>query len=222
MSKSKDAFDFTAGKLVEGRSRLYLWTFTFAEVLPIKETRKRWNHLLTLIRRRWPRMCGLRVFELHPGGHGLHVHMITIRFIDVNECRIMAKRAGWGRIHVERIPAGQVGYVAKYLDKERPPCFKRWRLWAAVGTEWTPTRVKDVERISMATKVYAACRAALGWEGRKWFRERMEMVRRLVNLTIEGGWEAGLGPRGKGYGSFLCFVVTWWIPEPWARALGRA
>ena len=74
---------------------------------------------------------------------------------------------------------------------------------------------------AMATKVYAACRAALGWEGRKWFRERMEMVRRLVNLTIEGGWEAGLGPRGKGYGSFLGFVVNWCIPEPWARALGR-
>ena len=115
MSKSKAAFEFSAQKL--GKEKLYFWTFTFAEVLDIKATRKRWNHLLTLLRRRYPKLCGLRAFELHEE-HGLHVHLVTNAWIDVNEARAMAKKAGWGRIHVKRIPAEKASYLGKYLTKE--------------------------------------------------------------------------------------------------------
>ena len=69
----------------------------------IKETRKRWNYLLTLLLRSWPELQGLRVFELHEQ-HGLHVHLITNQFIDVNRARELATQAGWGRIHVTRMP----------------------------------------------------------------------------------------------------------------------
>ena len=142
MSKSKAAFEFSAQKL--GKEKLYFWTFTFAEVLDIKATRKRWNHLLTLLRRRYPKLCGLRAFELHEE-HGLHVHLVTNAWIDVNEARAMAKKAGWGRIHVKRIPADKACYMGKYLTKEnRAPCFKGWRLWAAFGS-WDWTKVKDVQ-----------------------------------------------------------------------------
>jgi len=96
MTKSKAAFLFASQTL--GKQRLYLWTFTFKEVLAVKETRKHWNHLLTLLLREWPSVQGLRVFELHPSGHGLHVHLITNQFIDVNRGRELAIRAGWGRI----------------------------------------------------------------------------------------------------------------------------
>jgi hypothetical protein len=142
MSKSKAAFEFSAQKL--GKEKLYFWTFTFAEVLDIKATRKRWNYLLTLLRRRYPKLCGLRAFELHEE-HGLHVHLVTNAWIDVNEARAMAQKAGWGRIHVKRIPGEKAGYLGKYLSKEhRAPCFKGWRLWAAFGA-WEWTRVKNVE-----------------------------------------------------------------------------
>ena len=60
MSKSKAAFEFSAKRL--GKDTLYFWTFTFAEVLAIKATRKKWNHLLTLLRRKYPDLCGLRAF----------------------------------------------------------------------------------------------------------------------------------------------------------------
>lgn len=46
MTKSKAAFLFASQTL--GKQPLYLWTFTFKELLAVKETRKRWNHLLTL------------------------------------------------------------------------------------------------------------------------------------------------------------------------------
>src|SRR6266576_4957516 len=80
MTKSKAAFLFASQTL--GKQTLFLWTFTFKELLAVKETRKRWNHLLTLLLRTWPQLQGLRVFELHEQ-HGLHVHLITNQFIDV-------------------------------------------------------------------------------------------------------------------------------------------
>jgi hypothetical protein len=141
MNKSKAAFEFSARRL--GKEKLYFWTFTFAEVLSVKDTRKKWHYLLTLLRRRYPKLCGLRAFELHEE-HGLHVHLITNGWIDVNEARIMAKKAGWGRIHVKRIPAEGATYMGKYLTNQgRAPCLKGWRLWAAFGP-WDSTKVKDV------------------------------------------------------------------------------
>jgi hypothetical protein len=35
-------------------------------------------------------------------------------------------------------------------------------------------------------------------DGRREFHERMQVVRRVVILTIEKGWEIGLGPGGLG------------------------
>ncbi len=135
MNKSKAAFLFSSQTL--GKQQLYLWTFTFAELLGVKDTRKRWNHLLTLLLRTWPDLQGLRVFELHRE-HGLHVHLVTNQFIDVNRARELAEQAGWGRIHVCRMPSEHAGYLAKYLSKDRPDCLKRWRLWAGFGRDWSP------------------------------------------------------------------------------------
>src|SRR5438874_8375514 len=89
MTKSEAAFLFASQTL--GKQRLYLWTFTFGELLAVKETRKRWNHLLTLLLREWPNLQGLRVFELHEE-HGLHVHLVTNQFIDVNRAWELAPR----------------------------------------------------------------------------------------------------------------------------------
>jgi hypothetical protein len=51
MTKGKGAFLFASQTL--GKQKLFLWTFTFKELLAVKETRKRWNHLLTLLQREW-------------------------------------------------------------------------------------------------------------------------------------------------------------------------
>jgi len=193
MTKSKAAYLFATQTL--GKEALYMWTFTFAEVLDIKATRKRWNHLITLIRQQWPKVAGLRVFELHES-HGLHVHLVTNRWIDVNVARQLAKQAGWGRIHVMRIPAEQAGYLAKYLSKERPPCLKGWRLWAGFG-DWEWTRVKDVLFDSRFSRIYRACKDWLGWTGKKGFFERMRLVALLEFRSAVGGWVDGLGPSGK-------------------------
>jgi hypothetical protein len=196
MTKSKAAFLFASKTL--GKQQLFLWTFTFRELLGVKDTRKRWNHLLTLLLRTWPSLQGLRVFELHES-HGLHVHLITNQFIDVNRARELATRAGWGRIHVVRMPSEHAGYLAKYLSKERPECLHRWRLWAGFGQGWEWTKVKDVIRETMFSRIYRACREWKGWTGRKGFFERMDLVRRMMIATIENDWPIGYGPSGARY-----------------------
>lgn len=196
MTKSKAAFLFASQTL--GKEKLFLWTFTFRELLAVKETRKRWNHLLTLLLREWPSLHGLRVFELHEE-HGLHVHLVTNQFIDVNRARELAGQAGWGRIHVTPMPSERAGYLAKYLSKERPECLHRWHLWAGFGKGWEWTKVKDVVRETLFSRIYRACKEWQNWQGRKYFFERMELVRRMMILTIENGWDVGLGPGGLSY-----------------------
>jgi len=193
MTKSKAAFLFASQTL--GKQQLYLWTFTFKELLPVRETRKRWNHLLTLLLRQWPNLQGLRVFELHQE-HGLHVHLVTNQFIDVNRARELATRAGWGRIHVTPMPSEHSGYLAKYLSKERPECLYGWRLWAGFGKGWEWTGVKDVVRETLFSRIYRACKEWKSWTGRGQFFERMDLVRRIMISTIEYRWLVGFGPNG--------------------------
>ena len=110
----------------------------------------------------------------------------------------MAKRAGWGRIHVMRIPNERAGYLAKYLSKERPPCLKRWRLWAGFG-EWAWTRVKDLVCESAFCRIYRACKEWLSWTGKRGFFDRMRLVGFLELRTAIEGWADGFGPGEKPY-----------------------
>jgi len=97
------------------------------------------------------------------------------------------------------MPSEHACYLAKYLSKERPECLYRWRLWAGFGKGWEWTRVKDVIRETVFSKIYRACRVWKDWTGRGQFFERMEVVRRMLMLTIENGWEVGLGPGRRPY-----------------------
>jgi len=137
-------------------------------------------------------------FELH-AEHGLHVHLVTNQFIDVNRARELARQAGWGRIHVTRMPSEHSGYLAKYLSKERPECLFRWRLWAGFGKGWEWTSVKDVIRETLFSRIYQACREWQNWKGGGQFFDRIRLVRELLILTIEYGWEVGRGPHGALY-----------------------
>ena len=195
MTKSKAAYQFATQTL--GKRSLFMWTFTFREVLNVKDTRKKWNHLLTLLRQRFAGLCGLRVFELHEF-HGLHVHLVTNRFIDVTQARELATQAGWGRIHVMHIAVEGAGYLGKYLSKERPECLKRWRLWAGFG-EWDWTRVKDVVFDSRFSRIYRACKEAFAWTGKRGFFDRIKLVAFLEVRSAIEGWEDGFGPDRRPY-----------------------
>jgi|SRR5436309_5840283 len=100
------------------------------------------------------------------------------------------------------MPSEHGGYLAKYLSKERPECLYRWRLWAGFGKGWQWTKVKDVIRETVFSKVYRACKEWKGWTGRRKFFESMDLVRWMMMMTIEHSWPIDCGPGGLAYGEY--------------------
>jgi len=99
---------------------------------------------------------------MHPGGHGLHVHLATGCYLYINDIRALWRACGGGRIHVLPIPANRVAYLAKYLGKAgRPICLKGARLWAKFG-DFQATRVRDMQIESDWSRVYASLRLCRG------------------------------------------------------------
>jgi hypothetical protein len=200
ISKSKFAFNCSIEDLVPSHSgKLYMWTFTFAQVLDVKEARERWSTFLDLFRRRkrYRGFHGLRVFELHPGGHGLHVHVITGNYLHVNDVRALWRSCGGGRIHVLPIAPNRAGYVGKYLTKRgRPVCFKAVRLWAKFGV-FVATKVKDIKIESDWTRTYSTLKATLGrtFLSLSWF-ERRQAVANVERCRV---WWFGVFPMVSGW-----------------------
>ena len=78
---------------------------------------------------------GIRVFQLHPRGHGLHVHVLTGQWYAVGVVRKMWSRVGGGRIDVTIIPISCRDYLSGDIVKqrERPAAFRGVRMWQTFG-----------------------------------------------------------------------------------------
>jgi len=133
-AKSKITFQFN---VAEFKTDIYMWTFTYREVLDTKDAIRQWRSFVGSangLTDCFPAMRGLRVFEMHPGkdgrSHGLHVHLLVDKFLPVD---IVRNLWGRGRVHVKQIKKEDANYIGKYLAKDRPPCLKGVRLWAPIG-----------------------------------------------------------------------------------------
>jgi len=183
LNKTKAAFLLTCDKLfhhADGKRarRVYMWTLTFRTVISDEIAFKCWNHLNTLLVRRYrPTMelPGVRVVEVHPGGHGLHFHVLIAARLPIDEVRKMAIIAGFGRIHVQKCKRGAAEYCAKYLSKKDDglkPYTRRWGMFAG----FKGTRVRD---IVCESELAENCRAVHKVVG-KWSRELFVAVNRLT------------------------------------------
>jgi len=191
------AFDISGETLSDlANGKLKLWTFTFSKAMDVQDTRKSWNNFLRNLRRAYPALCGLRVFELHEGcpvrdpdgcSHGLHVHVVTPQWWDVNRIRFFINNMRgneWGRIHVKRVPGRTAyKYLMKYLKKRRPPCLKGWRLWASFG-KWTKTRCCDLILDSFKARAWKYCNQKAGFKDLEW-RERCIVARNFINWCYQ-------------------------------------
>lgn len=182
---------------------LAFWTFTFRNVLPVHIARDQWRKAVVNLRHHFgKKLIGLRAFEMHPGGHGLHIHVVTPSFLDVNEVRmVLARIKGrpFGRIDVEPGDAHAGHYLAKYISKaNRPKCLKGVRLWDALDRKaFNYTRVCDVIIKTLFSECYRAAKKAWNWTGNKGFLDRARLVHRLVQLSIVSGCDAGKWPGGE-------------------------
>jgi len=154
LTKSKAAFLLSVNKLFSLERRVYMWTFTFRDVIDDELAFKCWKHLNTLLTRKFKAkgdIPGMRVVEVHPGvglyaelgGHGLHFHVLIASRLPVDEVRKLAIRAGFGRIHVKRCSKEKAKYLAKYLGKQQDSLRKGCRRWGMFGS-FKGTLVKDI------------------------------------------------------------------------------
>jgi len=132
--KGKSAFAFcrTAANLYDAYGGAYFFTLTFKDALPHAVAKGVWwNYWHDYLQRYYPFACGVRVFEIHPGGldglsHGLHVHGLLNMPCD------LIPKYGIGRTEIKSvIDSGGVGsYLCKYLSKQDVG-----RAWAAFGKD---------------------------------------------------------------------------------------
>lgn len=184
--RSRHALLFTISRMAK-EGDLYMWTFTLRHREPIDAAIEYWRRMCTDILIRGLGMRGVRVFELHPRGHGLHVHVVTPCYIHVSEVRARLVGTPWGRVHVRKVDSGELGaeYVGKYLRKsKRHPGLKGKRLWQTFGG-FEGCRVLDVEGDSTLAKRMKGVQLLLGLEGSKgrFTAFRLVLVDRVLDLV---------------------------------------
>jgi hypothetical protein len=126
-----------------------MWTFTLRECVDVKAGARLWSRLWSDVLRRIG-FRGVRFYELHRGGHGLHVHFLTPVFVPVDDVRdaIRSHLAGeaWGAgfgVDVQEVGEGGILYALKYVRKARRClALKGVRLWARCGVQGE--RCKDI------------------------------------------------------------------------------
>jgi len=138
-------------------SPCYLWTFTAGQVMPHHWFALAHSRFLTKVKnaavrgtkgsdggtipRNWG---GVRVIEEHPGGHGLHSHMVLRGRMPWHLLQSLAVESGLGRVvHVDPRPVSEAMgyYLASYLAKNGK--IEGIRQWANVGT-WDGIGKRDI------------------------------------------------------------------------------
>jgi len=201
------------------------WTFTFKTPHTAKEGSRKWNHLATLLRREFPDCKMVRVYELHPSGHGLHVHGITPLWLPIRTILDFAKRAGFGRIHVvdwdsrQGLQAGQ--YIAKYLSKERCAILRGVRLYGFVGLGADEkTLQRDIVYSSALSEIWAILSHLPDWPTMR-FSRRSSLANFVHSKWVsyqpgdyeEEGPESGQGRQALGRIESLYLVITGTIQQ---------
>jgi len=198
MTKSAWALKFTLRRFES--APCYLWTFTFADVLPYREAARRWSRFCRLVLVRGFGVQGVRVFELHPGGHGLHVHCITrvgLRRAQVRAIWAAVSGFGLGRWDIARVAGESALYALKYVQKgSRSPGLGGVRLWATFGG-FAGCRARDVSRDTPESRFARKAYAALVEGAMLTHKER----RRMAWVCYKLAWRAcntfgGLGVKG--------------------------
>lgn len=164
--------------------RLGFWTFTFADaVFDPDEAYARWNHFRSLCKREGLEVKGLRVYELHPGGHGIHLHFVTSVFLKHWKIQRLARMAGFGHVFVtpwEGTEELLAQYLAKYMAKAKHEDeLAGRRVYATLGMRGESTRQVDIEIESpFGTFWKVLARIIPQWESMPW-AEKVQAVQSL-------------------------------------------
>jgi len=229
--KSAGAFGHNIKFLANNTEQMYFWTFTFPVVLHPKDGALKWQGLCRELRRSVG-FRGVRVFELHPNGHGLHVHVATPDFYDVNLVRNISNRHGFGRLNVKRWCMNDIEQAAQYMGKYLMKSVKSWGGVSLKGMRWWDVfgmddkiRVKDVWVESTRRKIWdvldytlvcllANFQSSVAEGSKKYLMAKMEIVNAVYfdkyDTSCCGSSMAFMIERLRLY----CFSLFEWSPSP--------
>ena len=124
MSKSKEIKAIRADdtlKLLMEKSKCIFLTLTTPDVVDYVEIRERWRNLRHWLVRRLNKPNYIMNYEIHPKGHGWHIHAVFTCYINLNKYLRKIRSFGFGRVGVEVV---YNKFVSEYLMKH---CLKPFR-----------------------------------------------------------------------------------------------
>jgi len=215
--KSRVAFLLNCRQLFELTDSVYFWTFTFPmEVQCARQANRFWKWLnLRMGKLFGSKWCGVRVLELHPGGHGWHFHALITGRLPAGLVWRIAAKYHFGRVDVRKARLADGDYLAKYLLKETD--FPRGvRKWAVIGRRYIrPVKVKNIVCNSELSLNMKAVREVVG------SRMSNRLAQWVGQMTIEHGnlarWPLGGAVMPEG-----AFQLRSGCGEkPWLQARGK-
>lgn len=97
------------------------FTLTTPDVVDYEEIRRRWRLLRHDLVRRLGSVKYVMNYEIHPKGHGWHIHGVFDRFVSLRRFLPLIRKYGFGRVDFRRVTSV---CVAEYLTKH---CLKAYR-----------------------------------------------------------------------------------------------
>ena len=95
------------------KNKCYFMTLTTRDVVDYFEIRERWRNLRHwFVRRLHCRY--IQNFELHPWGHGWHIHCVVDNFVPLKKYLKKIQSFGFGRVDVRRVYTKE---ISEYLTK---------------------------------------------------------------------------------------------------------
>lgn len=105
------------------RSSCYWWTFTTPDSCDYIEVSRRWRKVRHWLAEKFPDFKYVQNFELHPKGHGWHIHFVCNAYISLHDLRIRKRLTSFGfsRVSVEKCYSNG---LKEYLTKHCMKCYK--------------------------------------------------------------------------------------------------
>lgn len=94
--------------------RAFFWTFTTKDVVDYSEISRRWREVRHWLGIAYKPFRYIQNFEVHPLGHGWHIHFVSDTFINLKKHFNKIQSFGFGRIQVKKITS--LG-ITEYLEK---------------------------------------------------------------------------------------------------------
>ena len=104
---------------LSGSTGCVFFTLTTPDVVSFEEIRRRWRGFRHWLARELPKGAKYVMnYEIHPKGHGWHIHTVWNHYIDLRKYLRVIRSFGFGRVDISRVDSkGIADYLSKHALK---------------------------------------------------------------------------------------------------------